>query len=56
MLLEEKDYVSGVKVVFLLTRYHFMKKSSEKETEKSKACNNYVRCKEEVSTLFHKQA
>lgn len=53
MLLEEKDYVSGVNVVFLLTRYHFMKKSSEKETEKSKACNNYARCKEDV---FNQQA
>lgn len=38
LLLEEKDYISGVNVGFLLTRDACMKKSLEKETEKSKTC------------------
>lgn len=57
ILLEEKDYISGVKVEFLLSRDGFMTKSPKKETEKSEACDNDVKCEAKgvFNTAFHQQ-
>lgn len=46
ILLEVKDYIPRVKVVFLLTTDGLMKKTPEKETEKNKVFGNYVKHEE----------